>query len=105
MWQISQSELVISTAVDGAAGVIVWKFVAETLGDPFAGGWLDKFCFSIRNNIYLVVKSTGPVLQVLVSPITYPGRSVIEWVMFSDFGDSYRIYRACELVYCQMCPG
>ena len=98
MWQISQSELVISTAVDGAAGVIVWKFVAETLGDPFAGGWLDKFCFSIHNNIYLVVKSTGPVLQVLVfldaiaSPSTYPGRSVIEWVMFSDFGDSYSIY-------------
>ena len=25
-------------------------------------------------------------------------QSVSEWVMFSDFGDSYRIYRACELV-------
>ena len=25
--------------------------------------------------------------------------TVSEWVMFSDFGDSYRIYRACELVY------
>ena len=24
--------------------------------------------------------------------------SVSEWVMFSDFGDSYRIYGACELV-------
>ena len=26
------------------------------------------------------------------------GQSVSEWVMFSDFRDSYRIYRACELV-------
>ena len=24
---------------------------------------------------------------------------VSQWVMFSDFGDSYRIYRACELVF------
>ena len=26
------------------------------------------------------------------------GEWVSEWVMFSDFGDSYRIYRACKLV-------
>ena len=27
-----------------------------------------------------------------------------QWVMFSDFGDSYHIYRACELVV-QVEPG
>ena len=37
-------------------------------------------------------------LDAIASPSTYPGRSVSEWLMFSDFGDCYRIYRACELV-------
>ena len=37
-------------------------------------------------------------LDAIASPSTYPGRWVSQSVMFSDFGDSYRIYRACELV-------
>ena len=37
-------------------------------------------------------------LDAIASPSTYPGRSVSQSVMFSDFGDSYRIYRDCELV-------
>ena len=40
--------------------------------------------------------------DAIASPSTYPCRSVSQsvsqWVMFSDFGDSYCIYRACELV-------
>ena len=38
-------------------------------------------------------------LDAIESPSTYPCGSVSRWsVMFSDFGDSYRIYRACRLV-------
>ena len=42
-------------------------------------------------------------LDAIASPSTYPGHwvseSVSESVMFSDFGDCYHIYRACELVF------
>ena len=31
-------------------------------------------------------------------PLSLVSESVSEWVVVSDFGDSYRIYRACELV-------
>ena len=39
-----------------------------------------------------------PFVDAIASPSTYLGRSVSEWVMFSDFRDSYCICRACELV-------
>ena len=54
-------------------------------------------------------KKNSPLLKTLVPrPISCgsgSGTLTSEWVggywvMFSDFGDSYRIYRACELV-CQ----
>ena len=38
-------------------------------------------------------------LDAIASPSTYPVyQSVSGWVMFSDFGDGYHIYWACELV-------
>ena len=49
--------------------------------------------FSFQNNLRL-----NEFLDAMASPSTYPSQSVAVWVMFSDFGDSYRIYRACELV-------
>ena len=30
---------------------------------------------------------------------TYPGQSVSQSLIVSDFGDSYRIYRACSLIF------
>ena len=36
--------------------------------------------------------------DAIASPSTYPPDWVSQSVMFSDFGDSYRIYQACELV-------
>ena len=42
------------------------------------------------------MKVGSPFLDAIASPSTYPLDSMSEWVMFSDFGDSYCIYRACE---------
>ena len=45
-------------------------------------------------------------LDAITAPSTYPCRSVSQsdsqWVMFSDFEDRYRIYRACERVIALM---
>ena len=37
----------------------------------------------------------GVYQDTLALAPTPVGQSVGQWVMFSDFGDSYRIYRAC----------
>ena len=40
------------------------------------------------------------LLDAIASPSTYPSQSVGQWVSeFSDIRDSYRIYRAWELVF------
>ena len=40
-------------------------------------------------------------LDAIASSSDWVSESVSQWVMFSDFGDCYRIYRACELVLLQ----
>ena len=50
--------------------------------------------------VYPKIQNSG-FLDAIPSPSTCPCRSVSEWVsgwMFSDFGDSYCIYRSCEHV-------
>ena len=37
-------------------------------------------------------------LDVIASPSTFPCQSMAGWVIVSDLGYSYRIYRACKLV-------
>ena len=62
--------------------------------------------YSISNLYFSSISSTFLLflqfLDAIAYPGTYPCRSVSQrvgqWVMFSTFGDSYRIYRACELV-------
>ena len=59
---------------------------------------LQLFKQNMQQNVKMQIPS---FLDAIASHSTYPsqwvGQSVSQWVMFSDFGDSYRIYRACEL--------
>ena len=66
---------------------------------------LQLFKQNMQQNVKMQIPS---FLDAIASHITYPsqwvGQSVSQWVMFSDFGDSYRIYRACELFFGQGVP-
>ena len=64
-----------------------------------SGNLFDGRVLIVTNRHNLVTSSISSAslrqfLNVIASPSTCTG----QWVIVSDFGDSYRIYQACELV-------
>ena len=70
-------------------------------------GFLGSLTVFFTDSDVAILIEVGPCGVIRCDSISYishtpvnewVSRSVSEWVMFSEFRDSYRIYRACELI-------